>query len=71
MDTSILDSGPQLDASKLSDSDKRELNQFIQRETQKAKMQECMSHHLLGSLDLFSYSPIYISLNLESSQVEV
>ena len=41
MDSSILDTGSQFDASKLSDTDKKELNQFIQAETQKAKIQEC------------------------------
>lgn len=40
MDSSILDTGSQFDASKLSDTDKKELNQFIQAETQKAKIQE-------------------------------
>ena len=41
MDSSLFESSPQLDGSKLSDSDKRELQQFIQGETQKAKIQEC------------------------------
>ena len=31
----------QLDASKLSDNDKREIRQFIEAETQKANIQEC------------------------------
>ncbi len=43
MDSSPFDSGPQLDIGKLSDSDKRELQQVIQGETQKAKIQECRS----------------------------
>jgi len=41
MDSSPFDSGPQLDIGKLSESDKRELQQVIQGETQKAKIQEC------------------------------
>ena len=43
MDTSMLGE-PQLDASKFSDSDKRELHHFIEAETQKAKIQECELH---------------------------
>ena len=43
MDTSLL-GGPQLDASKFSDSDKRDISQFIEAETQKAKIQECELH---------------------------
>lgn len=43
MDSSPFDSGPQLDLGKLSESDKRELQQVVQGETQKAKIQECRS----------------------------
>ena len=43
MDSSTLDTGPQLDIGKLSDADKRELQQVIQGETQKAKIQESKS----------------------------
>ena len=43
MDTSML-SEPQIDPSKFSDSDKREMRQFIEAETQKAKIQECELH---------------------------
>lgn len=43
MDSSPSDTGPQLDIGKLSDSDKRELQQVIQGETQKAKIQESRS----------------------------
>jgi len=45
MDSSPFDSGPQLDIGKLSESDKRELQQVIQGETQKAKIQECRYMH--------------------------
>ena len=40
MDGPSFDGGGQVDVSKLSDADKRELNQFIQAESQKAKIQE-------------------------------
>lgn len=43
MDASFNQQQPQLDLSKLSDYDKRELQQSLTNEMQKAKIQECMS----------------------------
>lgn len=56
----MLETGPQFDASKLSDSDKRELNQFIEAETQKAKIQECKHSHLVMNFLSFpmNYQPL-------------
>lgn len=39
---SLGQQGPSIDASKLSDSDKRELQQFVSNEIQKNKIQDCM-----------------------------
>ncbi len=64
MDSSPFDSGPQLDIGKLSESDKRELQQVIQGETQKAKIQECRSlhsHTSLLSLDLDRFLFVHCS----------
>ena len=41
MDSSLFGGEQQPDLSKLTESDKRELKQFIEGETQKAKIQEC------------------------------
>lgn len=60
----MLDTGSQFDASKLSDTDKRELNQFIQAETQKAKIQECKLCHIISYSLSYNYtyvSSIYLS----------
>ncbi|KAL8951740.1 MAG: hypothetical protein Q9222_002319 [Ikaeria aurantiellina] len=54
MDTSSSLSQPNLDISKLSDYDKRDLQQQIGNEMQKAKIQECPS-----SLSSLSYSSLF------------
>jgi len=57
MDSSFGQQHPQLDLSKLSDYEKRELQQSLTNEMQKAKIQECMSHehpnHLQARLLVF------------------
>ncbi|BDD61958.1 Mitochondrial import inner membrane translocase subunit tim8 [Monascus purpureus] len=40
-----MDAQPQIDISKLSDADKRELNQFLENEAQKTNIQQTV-HHL-------------------------
>lgn len=40
-----MDTQPQIDISKLSDADKRELNQFLENEAQKTNIQQTV-HHL-------------------------
>ncbi|KAI9924351.1 hypothetical protein ASPWEDRAFT_34823 [Aspergillus wentii DTO 134E9] len=40
-----MDSQPQIDISKLSDADKKELNQFLTSEAQKSNIQQTV-HHL-------------------------
>ncbi len=71
MDPSFTQQQPQLDLSKLSDYDKRELQQSLTNEMQKAKIQECMSlyhpnhSNHLTSLPLYLLSIISYSLTFQ------
>lgn len=69
MDSSLLNNDPQVDVSKLSDSDKRELQQFFQAEVEKSKMQECTPRPLPADNRSLKFSLLIIPNFLRGRRV--